>query len=83
MKLLALITLCTTLLLGAVDINKANKTQLMTLIGIGSKKADAIINYRTSDCFNTIDDIVGVKGIGDKFLLKNRDNMSVSECSSK
>ena len=80
MKLLILLTLTTTLLLSAVDINNASKANLMSLKGIGAKKAQAIIDYRTKNCFKKIDAITGVKGIGAKFLEKNRANLEVGTC---
>ena len=47
-----------------VNINTADKTELMTLPGIGEVRASAIIEYRKS-CgdFQTIEDIMNVKGI--------------------
>lgn len=55
----------------SLDINSADKELLMRLPGIGSKTADAIIKYRTANGqFKSIDDLAGVKGIGDKKLAK-------------
>lgn len=50
-----------------VNINAADKEQLMTLPGIGPKKADAIIQYRQEHgSFGQIEDIMLVSGIGEK-----------------
>ena len=68
------------LVFGAVDINTADKKELITLSGIGKSKADAIIAYRTVNCFNSIDELAKVKGIGSKTIEKNADNLVVSEC---
>ncbi len=47
-----------------VNINTADKTELMTLPGIGEVRASAIIEYRkSSGDFQTIEDIMNVKGI--------------------
>jgi len=67
-------------LLSAVDLNNASKTELMTLTGIGKKKAIAIIDYRKSHCFKSVAAITDVKGIGKKTLEKNRANLEVGKC---
>ena len=49
---------------GKVNINTADKTELMTLPGIGEVRAAAIVEYRNSyGDFQTIEDIMNVKGI--------------------
>lgn len=80
MKILTMILFGASLLFGAIDINTADKKELSGLNGIGAKKASAIIEYRSVECFKNINDLVKVKGIGEKILEKNRDNLSVSEC---
>ncbi|MEZ5591122.1 MAG: ComEA family DNA-binding protein [Gammaproteobacteria bacterium] len=57
-----------------VNINTASADELTALPGIGPAKADAIIKYRQDiGPFQTIDDLLNIKGIGEKTLLKNRD----------
>lgn len=80
MKILAMMVIGISLLFGAVDINTANKGQLMNLNGIGDKKADAILQYRKEHCFKNVDDMVLVKGIGKKFIEKNRKDLTASKC---
>jgi len=80
MKLLALLTLTIGLLSASIDINHANVKELSTLKGIGIKKAEAIIKYRKGHCFKKIDEIIKVKGIGKKFLEKNRKNLKTGSC---
>ena len=82
MKILAMIFLGVSLLFGAVDINTADAKELSSLSGIGSKKADAIITYRSANCFKSIDELVKVKGIGKKTVDKNKDNLTASECKN-
>ena len=80
MKILAMIFLGLSILFGAVDINTANQKELSSLNGIGAKKANAIIEYRSADCFKNVDELSHVKGIGEKTIEKNRDDLTVSEC---
>ena len=54
-----------------VDINSASSVQLRTLKGIGEKKAQAIIDYRTAHGpFKTVADLSQVKGIGAKMVAR-------------
>ncbi|WP_457575207.1 ComEA family DNA-binding protein [Desulfomarina sp.] len=54
-----------------VDINRADKELLMQLPGIGPKTAEAILKYRKANGkFKNINNLVEVKGIGEKTLAK-------------
>lgn len=59
---------------GSVNINTANAATLAkTIKGIGMKKAQAIIAYRTRHGrFKTVDELKNVKGIGKKTVDKSR-----------
>lgn len=83
MKILAMLVLGITLVLAAVDINTAGKKELSSLHGIGAKKADAILAYRKNNCFKNVKEFVKVKGIGNKTLEKNKDNLTTSKCKVK
>ncbi len=55
----------------SVNINAAPIKELSTLAGVGKKKAEAIIDYRTENGqFKTVDDLRKVEGIGTKTLEK-------------
>ena len=59
--------------LNVVDINKADVETLSLLNGVGAKRAKAIVVYRElHGDFNTIDDLLNVKGIGQSVLEKNK-----------
>ncbi|WP_315600243.1 ComEA family DNA-binding protein [Abiotrophia defectiva] len=59
---------------GKVNVNQADLAQLETLPGIGAKKAQAIIDYRTANgSFHSLEDLGKVKGIGSKMLEKLKD----------
>jgi competence protein ComEA len=64
-----------------VDINSADANALAeTITGIGPARAAAIIDYRDSHGrFETVDDLVLVKGIGAKTIEKNRQKLTVSD----
>jgi len=83
MRFLVMCIMAVSMLFGAVDINTADKKELMSLNGIGAKKAALIIEYREHNCFRSVDQLVNVKGIGRGLLMKNKDNLEASECKSK
>ncbi|HRK61902.1 MAG TPA: helix-hairpin-helix domain-containing protein [Candidatus Omnitrophota bacterium] len=61
-----------------VNLNQASAEELMTLKGIGSKTAERIIAYRQEQGpFQTIDQIVMVKGIGNAKFEKLKDQITV------
>ncbi|RXJ74708.1 DNA uptake protein [Veronia nyctiphanis] len=62
-----------------VNINTADVDELdKILLGIGVKKAQAIVDYRNEfGPFLSIEDITNVKGIGESTLDKNRDRIKI------
>lgn len=62
----------------AVDINTATKEELKTLDGIGDAIAERIIKYREeTHRFETKEDLMNIRGIGEKFLEKNKGRIAV------
>ena len=80
MKFIVILLLGVNLLFALVDINTASKKELSGLPGIGTSKSDAIILYRKEHCFKTIKELSNVKGIGDKTIEKNKNNLTASAC---
>jgi len=61
-----------------IDINTAGKESLMTIKGIGEKRAEAIISWREKHGpFKSVDDIAGISGIGKSIIDDNRDSLTV------
>ena len=60
-----------------ININTASKEELMSLPNIGDKRADAIIEYRSTNKFEKIEDIKNVTGIGDKFYDALKDLITI------
>lgn len=67
-----------------VNINTASAEELETLPGIGPALAERIIAYReTYGLFESVDDLINVKGIGESVLSELRDLASVGNISSE
>ncbi|GJQ57998.1 MAG: helix-hairpin-helix domain-containing protein [Candidatus Scalindua sp. AMX11] len=63
-----------------ININKAAVKELLVLKGIGSKKANDIVAYRDEHGpYKKTEDVMKVKGIGDKMFEKFRDQITVRE----
>ena len=60
-----------------INLNTATKEELMTLTGVGESKAVAIIEYRNTKKFDTIEDIMNVSGIGESAFAKIKDHITV------
>ena len=63
-----------------ININTADKEALMSIKGIGEKRADAIIAYRDQNgSFKSIEQLADVKGVGLTVVDKNRETLVVKE----
>lgn len=63
----------------AINLNQADAATLQReLGGIGKAKAEAIVAYREANGpFQSIDELLEVKGIGNALLDRNRDKLTV------
>jgi competence protein ComEA len=62
-----------TLATSPLNVNTADRTELLQVPGVGPSLADAILSHRnTFGPFNSLDELDGVKGIGGKTLDKLR-----------
>ncbi|MGI9220396.1 MAG: ComEA family DNA-binding protein [Woeseiaceae bacterium] len=86
-RILAVLAACLPLwaFAGPVDINTADAQTISNeLEGVGLTKAQAIVEYRQKHGpFKSADDLSLVKGIGDRTVEMNRDNIKVSQSGKK
>ncbi|WDE09621.1 ComEA family DNA-binding protein [Thalassomonas haliotis] len=61
-----------------IDLNQASLDDLLSLKGVGKKRAQAIISYRKMNGkFASVDDLLKVKGIGAKVLADNIQRLKI------
>ena len=79
--LLALFVVNSIAIATPVNVNSADaKTIADALAGIGQKKAEAIVKYRTEKGpFKTIDELMQVTGITKKILAKNPNDILLGD----
>jgi competence protein ComEA len=64
---------------GTVNINSASTTDLEALPGIGAKTAARIIEYRQKNGpFKKIEELMNVRGVGEKNFLKLKEQITVA-----
>lgn len=62
-----------------ININTASAEELSEqLTGIGEKRAQAIVAYREANGpFSSIEQLLDIKGVGEKLLEKNRERLTL------
>lgn len=61
-----------------VNLNKSTVDDLVTLKGVGLKKAQAILAYRQEvGRFKSINELIKIKGIGEKVLKDNKARLTI------
>ncbi|MDO4219592.1 MAG: helix-hairpin-helix domain-containing protein [Synergistaceae bacterium] len=64
--------------IGIININTANEEELLSIVGVGKVLARSIMQYReTHGAFTAIEELLQVKGIGQKKFQKLRDQVTV------
>lgn len=66
-----------------IDLNSASAAELESLPGVGPSKAQAIIAHREVAPFKTADELVEVKGIGEKLYAQLKDHVTVAAAPAK
>ena len=63
-----------------INLNTATQAQLEALPGVGAKAAQRILDYRKQNGpFKKIEDLMNVKGFGEKTFLKLKPSLTVAE----
>ncbi|MEJ2362349.1 MAG: ComEA family DNA-binding protein [Gammaproteobacteria bacterium] len=80
---LGMLTMAAAASAAPVNINKADaKTLAKNINGIGPAKAQAIVKYRRENgAFKAVHDLTKVKGIGEKLIVKNKDDLQLSDAA--
>lgn len=60
-----------------ISLNSASLEELMTLPNIGEAKAQRILEYRKLHSFQSIEEIMEIKGIGPKTFEKMKDQLAL------
>jgi competence protein ComEA len=67
-----------------VNLNSASAVQLADLPGIGLKTAELIIQYRVKNGpFKKIEEVMNVRGVGEKSFLRIKDRLTVAAPKSE
>ena len=62
-----------------INLNTATAAQIATLPGIGPKTADLIVQYRQKNGpYKKVEEIMNVKGVGEKSFLKLKSRLTVT-----
>ncbi len=67
-KIVFSLMLCSSMLLAAVNLNTALKEELMSVKGIGSVKAQQIIEFRKNNKIKSAEDLMQLKGFGPSII---------------
>lgn len=67
-KIILMLMLATSFIFAAINLQTASKEELMSIKGIGEKKADQIMEYRKTNKINTPDDLKNIKGFGNSII---------------
>jgi len=63
-----------------VNLNRATAIQIADLPGIGIKTAELVVQYRVKNGpFKKIEEVMNVRGIGEKSFLRIKDRLTVAE----
>ena len=66
-----------------VNINTASATEIATLPGVGAKMAARIIEYRQKNGpFKKVEELMNVRGIGEKNFLKLKPQLAVGQAKA-
>ncbi len=62
-----------------VDLNTATAAELEALPGIGPRTAELILEYRSEQPFTKVEDLMNIRGIGERTFLRLRPLIKVED----
>lgn len=62
-----------------LDLNRAGAAELMRLPGVGRKRADAIVTFRTRHPFRRPEDVLRVKGLSRSWFERVKGHLAAGE----
>lgn len=62
---------------GMIDLNAASEAELVSLPGVGPAKAKAIVEYRQTNPFRNVEELMNVRGIGESTFANLKDKITV------
>jgi competence protein ComEA len=66
-----------------INLNSATASQIADLPGIGVKTAELIVQYRVKNGpFKKIEEVMNVRGVGEKSFLRIKDRLTVAAAKS-
>jgi len=78
-KIVLLLMLSISFVFASINLQTASKQELMSIKGIGPKKAQQIIKYRKTNKIKSADDLKNIKGFGAKLIANVKANKKVSK----
>ncbi len=67
-----------------INLNSATTAQIASLPGIGQKTAELVVQYREKNGpFKKIEEIMNVRGIGEKSFLRIKDRLTVAAAKAE
>ena len=67
-----------------INLNSATAAQIASLPGIGLKTAELVVQYRQKNGpFKKIEEIMNVRGVGEKSFLRIKDRLTVAAKAEK
>ena len=78
-KIVLLLMLSISFVFASINLQTASKQELMSIKGIGPKKAQEIIKYRKTNKIKSADDLKNIKGFGPKLISNIKANKKASK----
>ncbi len=67
-KIIGILMLFVSFIFASINLQTATKNELMSIKGVGDKKADQIIEYRKTNEIKSAEDLKNIKGFGNSIV---------------